>query len=119
MSDRHTSTLLRKVGLLKKAATLRVRKNRVSFRKVSINSYFASTIADLIRQKLLSTGKSFSFETVMSHPDKIDFLAKASAAGYRNYLYFITTNGLIGTWCRNSKNLLNRVTDASAAPMCK
>src|SRR5438552_7983562 len=85
------SELLRKAGLLRKASLLRVRNNRVSFRRVAINSYFAAVFADLIREQLLPTAKSFSFETVMSHSSKIDFLARARSAGYRVYLYFITT----------------------------
>lgn len=34
---------------------------------------------------------SFSFETVMSHPSKIQFLEEAKALGYRTYLYFVCT----------------------------
>ena len=34
---------------------------------------------------------SFSFETVFSHPAKIDILRRAFESGYRTYLYFIAT----------------------------
>lgn len=56
-----------------------------------INSYQASFIAGFFRDKLASTEHSFSFETVMSHQSKIDFLKKIKAKGYKTYLYFICT----------------------------
>lgn len=33
----------------------------------------------------------FSFETVMSHTSKVDFLKLANATGFKTYLYFIAT----------------------------
>jgi predicted ABC-type ATPase len=55
------------------------------------NAYFASVAADFIRQKLLKDSISFSFETVMSSADKIDFLQIAQQRGFRTYLYYIAT----------------------------
>ncbi len=57
----------------------------------SIDSYLAADIAEFIRQNLLLNGKSFTYETVMSHENKIDFLQQARDSGYRVYLYFIAT----------------------------
>ncbi len=57
-----------------------------------MNSYIAADIAEFIRTTLLANGKSFTFETVMSHPDKLRFLKKAKDQGYRIYLYFIATD---------------------------
>lgn len=59
---------------------------------VEINSYFASVTADFIRRQLLLFGYSFSFETVMSSPDKIEFLLKARQQNYRTYLYYVATD---------------------------
>ncbi len=56
-----------------------------------INSYLAADLAEFIRQNLLTRGMSFTYETVMSHPGKIDFLAAAREQGYRVYLYYIAT----------------------------
>lgn len=39
----------------------------------------------------LAAKVSFTFETVMSSPDKVDFLQKAQQAGFRTYLYFVAT----------------------------
>lgn len=47
--------------------------------------------ADALRQACLSRQASFSFETVMSHPSKIDVLKQARALGYANLLYFVGT----------------------------
>ncbi len=55
------------------------------------DGYVTASIADFLREELLACGQSFSFETVMSHPSKIDFFARARADGYRTYLYFIAT----------------------------
>ena len=41
---------------------------------------------------LLRDGKSFTYETVMSHEKKIEFIENAKAAGYRVYLYFFATS---------------------------
>jgi predicted ABC-type ATPase len=64
---------------------------RLDFSKVDVNSYLASVASDFLRQKLLERKISFTFETVMSHPSKVDLLAKAQELGYRTYLYFIAT----------------------------
>jgi predicted ABC-type ATPase len=87
-----SSTLLEKADLLDEAEYLRFTDNRLSFHDVSVNSYYASVAADFIRQKLILARKSFSFETVMSAPDKIKLLKKSRQIGYRNYLYFVATD---------------------------
>ncbi len=55
------------------------------------DSYAAAAVADYLREELLAAGCSFSFETVMSHRNKVDFFARAREAGYRTYLYFVAT----------------------------
>jgi predicted ABC-type ATPase len=59
--------------------------------KTKVDSYLAADLAEFIRQKLLITNISFTYETVMSHPGKIDFFRKAQECGYKVYLYFIAT----------------------------
>jgi predicted ABC-type ATPase len=41
----------------------------------------AQVIADFQRNRCLLSGLSFSFETVMSHPSKLDFMIRAHEAG--------------------------------------
>lgn len=55
------------------------------------NPYEAAVAADFVRHQLLGKGLSFTFETVMSHPSKVEFLQEALTRGYKNYLYFICT----------------------------
>jgi predicted ABC-type ATPase len=85
------STLLRKAGMDEEADILRFTDGKLSFFEVMVNAYFASVAADFLRQKLLEKRVSFSFETVMSSPDKVALLEKAQSLGYRTYLYYIAT----------------------------
>lgn len=53
------------------------------------NSYAAALISSLIRKHLLLDSRSFSFESVMSHPSKLYELRLAKELGYKTYLYFV------------------------------
>lgn len=53
------------------------------------HSYDAAIIAAEMRMRLLEDGRSFCFETVFSHPSKIDFIAQAKTLGYEIILVFI------------------------------
>jgi predicted ABC-type ATPase len=59
--------------------------------KGEMNSYIASIIASFFRYELVKQKRTFSFETVMSHPSKVAFLSEAKEKGYKTYLYFICT----------------------------
>jgi len=52
-------------------------------------SYEAAKIAESMRLQLLQDGRTFCFETVFSHPSKIDFVAGAKVLGYEIVLVFI------------------------------
>ncbi len=54
--------------------------------------YSAAIVSDFLREEILKAGHDFSFETVMSHPDKLEFIRRATASGYHVYLYFISTD---------------------------
>lgn len=71
------SALLTQAGFADEVAELRFTDGKLSFYAVPVNAYFASVAADFIRQKLLDVGITFTFETVMSSPDKVAFLKKA------------------------------------------
>jgi predicted ABC-type ATPase len=51
----------------------------------------AQAIADDRRDRCLSGRLSFSFETVMSHPSKVDVMVRAVDAGYDVIVYFVCT----------------------------
>ena len=85
------SPLLEKADLVDAAHELRFNDDKLSFRNSGINSYFASLVADFIRNKLIDSSISFTFETVMSFPDKVKLLEWAQKKGYRTYLYYVAT----------------------------
>lgn len=49
----------------------------------------AQVIADRRRDACIEARRSFSFETVMSHPSKIDILARAKTAGFFVQFFFV------------------------------
>lgn len=57
-----------------------------------VSEYEAALIAAVIRELLVSEGESFAFETVMSHPSKIDLFKSASAVGYVAQMIFVCTD---------------------------
>lgn len=56
-----------------------------------INSYSVAIVADFFKEQYLKHRISFSFETVFSHPAKIDILRRAQATGFKTYMYFVAT----------------------------
>jgi predicted ABC-type ATPase len=85
------STLLKKTGLSAQIDSVKIENQCIFLDADKVNSYYASVISDFIRQKLIEARKSFTFETVMSSPDKIELLQKAQATGFRTYLYYVAT----------------------------
>lgn len=59
--------------------------------QTSIDSYLAADLAEFIRCQLLEQDQSFTFETVLSHPDKVTFMQKAKEKNYKVYMYYIST----------------------------
>ena len=73
-------------------------KNSYSFQANSItlknklaDERLAQIIADFLRKRLLAEKKKFTFETVFSHPSKLDIMRQAADSGYKVYLYFVST----------------------------
>lgn len=85
------STFLANAGFSLAVSQLRFDENRLCLDPELVNSYFASVVSDFIRHKLLEQKIDFTFETVMSSADKVDFLHRAKAAGFRVYLYYVAT----------------------------
>lgn len=52
-------------------------------------SYDAARIAEQLRHGLVSQGASFCFETVFSHPSKLEFVRHAKANGYEVIMVFV------------------------------
>ncbi|MBI5274303.1 MAG: hypothetical protein HY860_04530 [Chlamydiales bacterium] len=85
------SALLKEKSSLDDLHSLRFNDGKLIFRDVMPNPYFPSVVSDFLYNKLIASGKSFTFETVMSFSSKIDLLRKAQDKGYRTYLYYIAT----------------------------
>ncbi len=73
----------------KKSYTLK--DNNLKLRDKKVDERLAQIIADFLRKKLLLEKKKFSFETVFSHPSKLDIMKQAANMGYKVYLYFVST----------------------------
>ena len=71
--------------------SFRFSANKIYLVKKDHDEQLAQIIADFARKKLLSLKKKFSFETVFSHPSKLEIMRQAKDAGYKVYLYFVST----------------------------
>lgn len=68
-----------------------LRSNKIKLKRAEADERLGQIIADFLRKKLLTERKKFSFETVFSHPSKLDIMKEAIRAGYKVYLYFVST----------------------------
>jgi predicted ABC-type ATPase len=48
--------------------------------------------ADRLRRAMLDEGKSYAFETVMSHPSKVEEMEEARACGFHVTLFFVAVD---------------------------
>ncbi len=87
------SSLLSKIGGsdILKFITIEGGILKLALKEDAVNSYIASFVTSFLAEKLIKLGKSFSFETVMSHRSKLDLIRTAKQEGYRTYLYFLAT----------------------------
>lgn len=63
----------------------------IQFDASEIDSYLCARIIDYIRLEFLRLKISFTFETVMSHISKVEFLQEAKRQGFKTYLYYVST----------------------------
>ncbi len=93
-------SFLKNHSLYKKATSqgylfnLKFNENAIFSTGTESHSYEASILADFFRSELISCNHDVSFETVMSHESKIEVLKQAKDNGYKNYLYFISTESV-------------------------
>lgn len=71
-------------------AQLTLTNNKLLLHDISYSDILSTFVADLIRSMLLGNCNKFTFETVMSHPSKLEFIKQASLSGYKTYLYFVS-----------------------------
>ncbi len=75
-------------------AEVRIEDGAIILSAAAPSFYTASQLAAFIRSRLLAAERSFTFETVMSHPGKVTLLRDAKALGFRTYLYFVATDNV-------------------------
>lgn len=83
-------------GLSNRAVSLQksvIKNNIISFNNPP-KSYDASILSGFLRHKMLETEETFSFETVFSHPGKLDFMKTAKKHDYKCYLYFAAVSSV-------------------------
>lgn len=68
---------------------LQIKENCLVDNSEGSHSYEGSFISSFIRHLLVEHNKSFSFETVMSHPSKVTEIIEMKGKGYTPYLYFV------------------------------
>jgi predicted ABC-type ATPase len=89
--------LVRNGGFLKlgeaagEPITLHQRGSTLMITNREHTGYTAAVAAAYIRERLVDSGQSFAFESVLSDPRKIHEIEAAKGAGYRIYLYFVGT----------------------------
>jgi len=66
-----------------------IKENIIVDEKKESHSYEGALISSFLRHHLLQSSISFCFETVMSHPSKVQEVLEAKTNGYKTYLYFI------------------------------
>jgi predicted ABC-type ATPase len=99
------SKFLKQAYSIEALTTVSAEENCLYLNGITPDSYFASALCDFLRHGLLERRKDFTFETVMSHPGKVEILAHAQSLGYRTYLYYVATEDPI----INISRVTNRV----------
>ncbi len=85
----------RAVSLIKKSVDdnhkidISLKENIIVDVEKETHSYEGALISSFLRHYLQEKSIDFCFETVMSHPSKIQEIKEAKQKGYKTYLYFI------------------------------
>ena len=90
-SDEITSWSKKLIGEIfsERLSFVQIKDNIISYPED--DGYLPAIIAQLIREKLISTRRSFCFETVFSDTSKLELMLKCREMGYKVYLYFVCT----------------------------
>jgi predicted ABC-type ATPase len=74
------------------ANAIQIKQNRLGLIQETYVEQVAQIIAECLRVALLASNQKFSFETVFSHPSKVEFMKTCAEVGYKVYFYFVGTN---------------------------
>lgn len=89
LSTDRAKSLLSKSIMEKHIIDISIKENIIIDGEKHNHSYEGALISAFIRFHLQQQQIDFCFETVMSHPSKIQEMIEAKKAGYKIYLYFI------------------------------
>jgi len=67
------------------------KKNSIFLNASADPERIGQIIARFLREEMLRLKRRFTFETVFSHESNLDIMSKAKKAGYKVYLYFVST----------------------------
>lgn len=90
LNEKYTLDYLKEVLVFSKEH-IKINPNHKVIKNTSAVEKIAQIIAFYLREVLLSLDVKFSFETVFSHKGKVEFIQRAKEAGYKVYLYFVST----------------------------
>lgn len=97
VANEQVITFFESSQLLRKGTTAdfpipRLEGTTLIFDRTTTPEYQSAAVTEFIRYQLIHQKISFTFETVMSHESKIEFLRYAHEQGFRTYLYYIATS---------------------------
>jgi predicted ABC-type ATPase len=84
-----------------------IKVNNNCFNIINRDLYMGAMLADYLRHCYTNSKETlFSYETVLSHPSKVDFLKDAKNRGWQVYLYFVSTADSYINLCRVEERVL-------------
>jgi predicted ABC-type ATPase len=83
------SSLIEKSIAANHTIDISIKENVIVDKEKETHSYEGALISAFLRYHLQEKERDFCFETVMSHPSKIEEVTEARQHGYKTYLYFI------------------------------
>lgn len=89
LESERAQSLIKKALSDNQVIAFEIKENLIFDRKKESHSYEGALISSFLRHHLLDQNVDFCFETVMSHPSKIDEMIEAKNKGFKTYLYFI------------------------------
>jgi predicted ABC-type ATPase len=89
LESQRAQSLIKKALSDNQVIDFEIKENLIFDRKKESHSYEGALISSFLRHHLLDQNVDFCFETVMSHPSKIDEVIEAKNKGFKTYLYFI------------------------------
>lgn len=86
------ASLVRKATDCGYEIAVEIKENVIVNASGKTHSYEGALVSMFLRECLIADEVTFSFETVMSHPSKLDEISDAKKRGYKTYLYFVCTD---------------------------